>query len=299
MRVELLILALAFLLAFQVCSASSLQIKSWAIQLQDADPDLIAKSNFSSIVMDYSRDGSEDERYTKEEIQKIKDAGIVPIAYISIGEAEDYRFYWKDEWFYNKPEWLDKENPEWEGNYAVKYWHEEWKRIVFQYLDKIIEQGFCGVYLDRVDAFESYNKSEKEMAIKMIDFIVEISDYCRNKTNGSFYIIPQNGERLLDYDDGRLLNVISAWAVEDLFYNGLKENPKDEVMERISYLDKILKAGKPVLSVDYVDDGSNSKENLERIKDYRNKALKMGLMPYAALCDRELDELNVIEGLQP
>ncbi|MCD6493422.1 MAG: hypothetical protein J7K36_06460 [Archaeoglobaceae archaeon] len=42
MRVELLMLALTFLLAFQVCSASSLQIKSWAIQLQDADPDLIA-----------------------------------------------------------------------------------------------------------------------------------------------------------------------------------------------------------------------------------------------------------------
>ncbi|MCD6493423.1 MAG: endo alpha-1,4 polygalactosaminidase [Archaeoglobaceae archaeon] len=249
--------------------------------------------------MDYSRDGSEDERYTKEEIQKIKDAGIVPIAYISIGEAEDYRFYWKDEWFYNKPEWLGKENPEWEGNYAVKDWHEEWKRIVFQYLDKIIEQGFCGVYLDRVDAFESYNESEKKMAIKMIDFIVEISNYCRNKTNSSFYIIPQNGERLLDYDDGRLLNVISAWAVEDLFYNGLKENPKDEVTERIFYLDKILKAGKPVLSVDYIDDGSNSEGNLKRIKDYRNKALKMGLMPYAALYDRELDELNVIEGLQP
>ncbi len=114
MRVELLMLTLTFLLAFQVCSASSLQIKNWAIQLQDADPDLIAKSNFSLIVMDYSRDGSEDERYTKEEIQKIKDARIVPIAYISIGEAEDYRFYWKDEWFYNKPEWLGKENPEWE-----------------------------------------------------------------------------------------------------------------------------------------------------------------------------------------
>ena len=61
----------------------------------------------------------------------------------------------------------------------------------------------------------------------------------------------------------------------------------------------ILKAGKPVLSVDYVDDGSNSEGNLKRIKDYRNKALKMGLIPYAALYDRELDELNVIEGLQP
>lgn len=51
----------------------------------------------------------------------------------------------------------------------------------------------------------------------------------------------------------------------------------------------------------------NSQENLRpllvftipRLIYLRNKALKMGLIPYAALYDRELDELNVIEGLQP
>ncbi len=28
------------------------------------------------------------------------------VAYMSIGEAEDYRYYWKDEWGKNAPDWL-------------------------------------------------------------------------------------------------------------------------------------------------------------------------------------------------
>jgi len=40
----------------------------------------------------------------------------------------------------NPPKWLSNENPEWSGNYLVKYGYSGWKQIVFTYLDKIIEQ---------------------------------------------------------------------------------------------------------------------------------------------------------------
>ena len=39
--------------------------------------------------------------------------------------------------------------------------------------------------------------------------------------------------------------------------------------------------------------------NKERIDDYREKALSKGYIPYVAMSDRELDELNIIEGVQP
>lgn len=32
---------------------------------------------------------------------------------MSIGEAEDYRFYWQNTWKNNKPDWLLTENPQW------------------------------------------------------------------------------------------------------------------------------------------------------------------------------------------
>jgi cysteinyl-tRNA synthetase len=82
------------------------------------------------------------------------------IAYMSIGEAEDYRYYWKSEWESSPPDWLLKENPDWEGNYKVAYWKEEWQSIMLgsedAYLDRILSAGFDGVYLDIIEAFEYF-----------------------------------------------------------------------------------------------------------------------------------------------
>ncbi len=82
------------------------------------------------------------------------------ISYMSIGEAEDYRFYWQIEWNSSKPDWVEAENPDWAGNYKVKYWEVEWQNIIFgstnSYLDKILNSGFDGVYLDIIDAFEYF-----------------------------------------------------------------------------------------------------------------------------------------------
>ena len=82
------------------------------------------------------------------------------ISYMSIGEAEDYRYYWQEDWKVGSPDYLDKENPVWEGNYKVMYWDPDWQKIIFgsedSYLDKILASGFDGVYLDIIDAFEYY-----------------------------------------------------------------------------------------------------------------------------------------------
>ena len=79
---------------------------------------------------------------------------------MSIGEAEDYRFYWDTAWESNEPEWLEGENPDWPGNYKVQYWEPDWQAIIFggpdAYLDIIIAAGFDGVYLDIIDAFEYF-----------------------------------------------------------------------------------------------------------------------------------------------
>lgn len=84
------------------------------------------------------------------------------IAYMSAGEAEDYRYYWKKKWKTSKPPFLEKENPDWKGNYKVYYWHPQWHAIIYggstqenfgdSYLGKIIQAGFDGVYLDVLDA---------------------------------------------------------------------------------------------------------------------------------------------------
>jgi len=249
--------------------------------------------------------------YSRADIEKIRSSGTIPIAYISIGEAEDYRFYWNPAWEHNPPAWLGHTNPDWEGDYKVRYWDPAWKEIVYSYLDRIVSQGFSGIYLDIVDAFEYWSDpeneeplhlTEEEAASRMIQFVEEIAHYCRvilGRTD--FYIIPQNGERILDYDtDNTFLNAISGIGIEDLFYNELEPIPQEETSYRIGYLERVRKAGKPVFVVDYVDAGSRyTGPNRARIDSFIEQCRAHGYIPYAAVSDRALDELNVIPGVQP
>jgi len=82
------------------------------------------------------------------------------VAYLSIGEAEDYRYYWQSKWKQDRPDWLAAENKHWPGNYKVRYWQKGWQDLIFgktdAYLDRILEAGFDGVYLDIIDAFEYF-----------------------------------------------------------------------------------------------------------------------------------------------
>ena len=85
------------------------------------------------------------------------------IAYMSIGEAEDYRYYWDDSWRVGSPEWIGAENHYWEGNYKVSYWDKEWQAVIYgndgAYLDMIMDAKFDGVYLDIIDAFEYFEET--------------------------------------------------------------------------------------------------------------------------------------------
>ena len=88
------------------------------------------------------------------------------LAYMSIGEAEDYRPYWRPSWKAAPPPWLDRENPDWPGNFKVRYWRKDWQEILMgrkvAVLDRILDAGFDGVYLDIIDAFEHFEAKLKE-----------------------------------------------------------------------------------------------------------------------------------------
>ncbi|MBN2215236.1 MAG: endo alpha-1,4 polygalactosaminidase [Bacteroidales bacterium] len=122
----------------------------------------VIQTNYDLLIMDLFFD--EITQFTQFEISQIKakaNGGVrLVVCYMSIGEAEDYRYYWQSSWEENRPEWLDKENPDWEGNYKVRYWIKEWQDIIYgndeSYIKKIIEAGFDGVYLDIIEAYEYY-----------------------------------------------------------------------------------------------------------------------------------------------
>lgn len=121
----------------------------------------VCATNYDLLVMDLFLD---DESFTAEEIQQLKRKANggqrLVICYMSIGEAERYRYYWEPTWRTHHPEWLDRANPHWPGNYKVRYWHPDWQALICgpgnSYLNRILAAGFDGVYLDIIDAFEYF-----------------------------------------------------------------------------------------------------------------------------------------------
>lgn len=181
----------------QATETSNLTINTWGYQLQQVKESEISNSPFDLLVIDYSSDGSNESAWSGEELTTMKNTDKILISYISIGEAEDYRYYWNSDWEINNPERLDEENANWEGNFKVKYWMESWQNIILSYLDIIITQGFDGIYLDIIDAYYYYkNKGMSEAENEMIDWVVKIVDYTKT-LNSEFLIFPQNGEELL------------------------------------------------------------------------------------------------------
>ena len=108
----------------------------YILQANKVNVNQLANNEFDLIVMDYAKQGDEASEYKASEIAKIKKGGSsgcpkIVLAYMSIGEAENYRFYWKRTWQPESPSWLGPENPEWEGNYKVRYWMSGWQKIIF------------------------------------------------------------------------------------------------------------------------------------------------------------------------
>lgn len=87
---------------------------------------------------------------------KANGASRLVVGYMSIGEAEDYRYYWER----LNQDLVAEENPNWPGNYVIRYWEPDWKQIIVGndscYTKKFLDAGFDGVYLDIIEAYESF-----------------------------------------------------------------------------------------------------------------------------------------------
>ena len=232
------------------------EIGSFLYQLQEIDLAAIARTCYDLVVIDYSADGSEHGEFAAEQIAKLAESPTghkIVLAYLSIGEAESYRFYWKPEWRPGHPFWLDAENPSWDGNYKVRFWVAEWQRIVLRYVDRLIDAGFHGAYLDLIDAYQEYKARGRDTAAtEMIAFVEAIRVHALARDPG-FLLFVQNAAALLDVDP-TYVELVDGIGQEDIHYGYLGDDlmtPPAVTAYMVGRLDRFLAAGKPVLTIDY------------------------------------------------
>lgn len=118
----------------------------------------ISATNFDVILMDLFFEETE---FTSSEIDQLKlkanGGQRLVLSYISIGSAEKYRYYWKNNWGLHHPLWLKRKYDGYDDEFWVKFWKKDWQDIIYgsdnSYMKKIINAGFDGAYLDNVEAY--------------------------------------------------------------------------------------------------------------------------------------------------
>jgi cysteinyl-tRNA synthetase, unknown class len=219
----------------EINDSSLSKVNFWAYQLEGLEEpaaiDAICSSHYDLIVMDQQRSilGSEDYD-TRSDVLRIKQSlnslgeRKIVLSYIDVGQAERYRYYWQDGWNEGNPSWILEPDPDgWDDSYSVKFWDPQWKAIMKEYIGRIIDDGFDGIYLDWLAIYEvpkvlvAAASEKKDSRTELVNFIGELSSFARGK-NKDFVFIAQNAPELGSFPG--YLSVFNAIAQEDIWFDG-------------------------------------------------------------------------------
>lgn len=139
--------------------------------------------------------------------------GKLCLAYVNVGQAEDYRTYWRESWRAPEggtpgdPAFLLGADPAgWAGNWPVAFWDPVWRAILCggegSLLDAVLEAGFDGVMLDWVTAWThpptaaAAEEAGLDPATAMADLVREVAARGQGRRPG-FLVLLNDGAPLL------------------------------------------------------------------------------------------------------
>jgi cysteinyl-tRNA synthetase len=205
------------------------------------------------------------------------DPGRVVLAYVSIGEADNVRSYWENNWkapagsHHGNPAFLLGADPYgWQGSYPVAYWNAAWQKLFVGkngIIANLMKAGFDGVSLGWVGGYSNSvvaaaaHRAGVNPARAMVQFISRIRNVVK-ANNPSGDVVGVNGESLATVDPA-YLHVVDAGMFEDTWFYGTPNAPWDApaggdipsdasvtASDIASY--KLFQAnGKPVFTIDY------------------------------------------------
>ncbi len=225
-------------------------VKSWLYLISvNLKPETVAQirdSRHDLVVLDFIPSERSNTRYPMADvIAQLHNAPHpkLVLAYIDIGQAEEYRTYWQPGWGIGNPDWIAGDDPdEWEGNFPVAYWREEWRNIWLGpngYLQAIVDAGFDGVYLDWVEAYSDDNvrtvarRDGVNPRREMVRWVGDIAQFGRAR-RPDFLVVAQNAAELVELDE--YVAIIDALAQEQTWFDGAADDdpPGDCPLPRTS-----------------------------------------------------------------
>jgi cysteinyl-tRNA synthetase, unknown class len=267
-------------LARQQSRDALMKVNHWGCQYQNVDLDSIARSDLDLIVVDSSLDDRHRRFVSPAECRAIQErtdgSRRMVLAYLSVGEVDTKRWYWPDAWRENAPAWVGAENPKWPGSRSVQYWNSSWQALLYagrgSILDSIMDAGFDGVFLDRVDGYGDWGSTAAALDA-MAALVAAIGERARRRKPG-FILVMQNAEHILHH--AKLLDAIDAHSKESLL-TGVPTpdalNRQDDVDWSLSYLLPLQQLGIPTFATEYITE-------LALRDQIRQRLIELGFKPF-------------------
>jgi uncharacterized protein (TIGR01370 family) len=199
------------------------------------------------------------------------------VAYVSVGEAEEYRAYWKK---VKDAAWLKGENSHWKANHRVDMRSAQWKDILIkEVIPAAIAAGFNGVMLDTIDTASYLEDTGGADAKGMREAAVTLVHDIRAAFPDLAILVNTTDAILLDlvtYIDGIVTEDICM--MPDLAKGTYAHTPQETSADMLkNVLPARDKVRCPVFSIEYL------KADDERNKSFcRKKAKRFGLRVYFA-----------------
>ncbi|MDD4734741.1 MAG: endo alpha-1,4 polygalactosaminidase [Kiritimatiellae bacterium] len=173
------------------------------------------------------------------------------LAYLSVGEAEDFRMYWQG--IRNKS-WVLGSNPDWAGDHLVDVRSKEWRRLVTdEVAPRLMAAGYDGFMLDTLDTAETLLQSDPVSFAGVKEAMAELVLTLRNRwpdavilVNRGFDILPLITPQI----DGVLVEGVRSTM--DFKHGQSRMLTTDECIWIEKKLEAVQHAGLPVFALDYV-----------------------------------------------
>lgn len=256
-------------------ASSVANLTSAVVQLQGYQHDrldALARAGFSLAVIDLARDAG-NSYFTADELSRLRRSGTKVLAYFEIGSIENFRPDFASLRKHDANLFLN-EWPSWPGEYFVRYWDPRWWNLVIKpRIDRALDAGFDGVYLDTPLAYEELDLSlvpgetRADLARKMVDLIVRVSKYAKAADPG-FLVFPQNSPELQQYPG--YTKAIDGIGMESMFFLPTDIPCTDPYCEtNLDAARALRRAGKAVLAIDYANKPQNIAAACRRYREER------------------------------
>lgn len=186
------------------------------------------------------------------QLKPLADRGKMLLGYLSLGEIEKFRPYFRET---KEQNILLEENKNWPGSYFAdirnKYWG---KRVIEELVPQLLHKGFHGIFLDTLDnpiELERQDperfKGMKEASIRLVKAIRYHYPTIQICVNRAFELLPEIGEHI------SLVLGESTYAGYDFQTKAYKIVSEDEYRKQIELLQNFKKSFPKtrILSLDY------------------------------------------------